>query len=75
MDSEINDHTHGPQRMTQRIFFDDFRQVEGLVLPFSLEYEFWARLETMRSDQVRVDGEVADERFSPPPTLEVDAPP
>ena len=73
VDTEVNDFTQGQQRMLQRTFFDDFRKVEGLVFPHTLEIEFWARLETMRIDSVTVNGEIGEERFSPPPIPEADA--
>jgi hypothetical protein len=68
VDSTVKDYTQGPQEMTQRTFYDDFREVDGLVLPFSQETEFWARLETMRVASVKLNPKISDQRFSPPPT-------
>jgi hypothetical protein len=67
IDSQVVDHTQGPRPMARRVFFDDFRTVDGLVLPFQVDYEFGARLEAMTVEEVVVDAELADERFSPPP--------
>lgn len=44
--------------MTQRAFYGDFREIDGLVIPFRVDLEFGARLEEMRVEEVRVDGAV-----------------
>ena len=64
-DSQIYDYTQLADPMQQRIFYDDFRQVEGLQFPFQIEWEFWARLETMTVEEVVINPEVAPARFSP----------
>ena len=66
IDSQVIDHTQGPKPMARRAFFDDFRTVDGLVLPFQVDYEFGARLEAMTVEDVVVDAALADDRFSPP---------
>ncbi len=65
-DSQIYDYTQLAEPMQQRIFYDDFREVEGLKIPFQIEWEFWARLETMTVKEVVVNPEVDVARFSPP---------
>ena len=70
VDAQIIDHTQGPAPMRRRTFFDDFREVEGIVLPFQVEHEFGARLEAMSVEEVRVNPDLADSEFaapSPPP--------
>ena len=66
IDSQVFDYTQGAKAMARRAFFDDFRTVGGLVLPFQVDYEFGARLEAMTVEEVVVDAELADDRFSPP---------
>ena len=67
VDAQIFDHTQGTDPMRRRTFYDDFREVEGLVLPFQVDHEFGARLEAMTVESVRLDAEIADEEFEPPP--------
>jgi hypothetical protein len=67
IDSEVIDHTQGPKHLRQRTFFDDFREVKGLVLPFQVDHEFGARLEAMTVEEVVVNPELPDERFGPSP--------
>ena len=70
IDTEVYDHTQLREPMRQRTFFDDFREVEGLVFPFQIEWEFWARLETMTIAKITLNPEIDDARFSPPPAAE-----
>jgi len=65
-DSQIYDYTQLADPMQQRIFYDDFREVEGLEFPFQIEWEFWARLETMTVEKITVNPEIDRSRFSPP---------
>jgi hypothetical protein len=65
-DSQIYDYTQLAEPMQQRIFYDDFREVEGLRFPFQIEWEFWARLETMTVKAIVVNPEIEASRFSPP---------
>lgn len=69
VDSEVTDWTQGPDPMAQRTFFDDFREVGGLVLPFHVEVEFGARLEVMDLASVEVDGEIDARSFTAPPPV------
>ncbi len=68
IDAQIIDHTQGPAAMRRRTFFDDFREVEGLVLPFQVDHEFGARLEAMTVERVRLDLVLEDAGFRPPAT-------
>ncbi len=68
VDSQVYDHTQFAEPLRQRIFFDDFREVSGLVLPFVVEWEFGARLESMTVERAVIDPHLAPSRFSPPPT-------
>jgi hypothetical protein len=65
-DSQIYDYTQLAEPMQQRIFYDDFREVDGLVFPFQVEWEFWARLETMTVEEIAINPEIDVSRFSPP---------
>ncbi len=73
VDAQIFDYTQASTEMPRRTFFDDFREVEGLVLPFQVEHEFGARLEAMTVERVRVNPEHADEEFVGPPAAEPSA--
>ncbi len=68
VDSEVVDHTQGAAPIRQRAFYDDFREVDGVVLPFLVEIEFGARLESMAVESVRLDPDLDPARFSPPAT-------
>lgn len=69
-DSQIHDYTQLQEPMNQRIFYDDFREVDGLVFPFQIEWEFWARLETMTVQEIKINPQINPARFSPPPAAE-----
>lgn len=69
-DSQIYDYTQLSEPMQQRIFYDDFRRVDGLVFPFQIEWEFWARLETMSVQEVTLNPEIDLAVFGPPPAPE-----
>ena len=66
VDSVVMDHTQAGEPMSQRAFFDDFREVEGLTLPHQVEFEFGARLESMTIARIDVDPVLDDASFSPP---------
>ena len=70
VDSQIYDYTQLADPMQQRIFYDDFREVDGLRFPFQIEWEFWARLETMTVQEITLNPEIELQRFSPPATAE-----
>jgi hypothetical protein len=69
-DSQVYDYTQLQEPMNQRTFFDDFREVDGLVFPFQTEWEFWARLETMTIRTITINPQIDRARFSPPPIPE-----
>ncbi|MEJ2086153.1 MAG: hypothetical protein P8Y44_10815, partial [Acidobacteriota bacterium] len=66
IDSEVIDLTQFEEPVSQRIFFDDFRPVDGLVIPHSIEIEFGARLESMTIEEVIVNPELESSRFQMP---------
>lgn len=66
VDSQVNDYTQSPEPMRQRAFFDDFREVDGLRIPFQLDYEFGHRLESMTVEEAVVDGVIDPSRFNAP---------
>ena len=63
IDSEVIDLTQFQEPVPMRAFFDDFRSVEGLVLPHLVELEFGARLESMTVEEVTVDSKLDMKRF------------
>jgi len=70
VDAQIWDHTQGTEPMRRRTFFDDFREVEGLMLPFQVDHEFGARLEAMTVERARVNPVLDDAEFAAPPAPE-----
>jgi hypothetical protein len=71
-DSQIYDHTQFMEPIRQRVFFDDFREVEGLRIPFQVDMEFGARLESMTVDEVVINAAIDDAQLSPPPPQTTD---
>ena len=67
VDAQIWDHTQSADPIHRRTFFDDFRPVEGLMLPFQVDHEFGARLEAMTVHEVRVNPDLDDAEFAAPP--------
>ena len=67
VDSQIYDFTQFEDPTSQRAFFSDFREVDGLVIPFRVDTEFGARLEEMRVETVEIDPEIDAARFKAPP--------
>jgi hypothetical protein len=67
VDTQIWDYTQGTEPIRRRTFFDDFREVEGLVLPFRVEHQFGARLEAMMVEKVGVDPQLDAAAFAAPP--------
>lgn len=65
-ETQVHDFTQSAEPLRQRTFFDDFREVGGLVLPHRVEIEFGHRLETMSVEKAAVDLELKPETFSPP---------
>lgn len=72
VDSQIYDHTQFTEPIRQRVFFDDFRTVNGLQFPFQIEMEFGARLESMTVGEVMVNPEIDAAHLSPPPPKPAD---
>ncbi len=66
IDSQVNDFTQSADPMRQRAFFDDFREIGGLMLPFRVEYEFGHRLESMTVEAASVGEPFEETRLSPP---------
>lgn len=57
IESQVYDFTQSGDPMTQRAYFDDFRAVDGIVMPHHVELEFGARLEIIDIESVEVNGE------------------
>ncbi len=74
VDAQVFDHTQSAEPMRRRSFYDDFREVEGLMLPFQVDHEFGARLEAMTVEQARVNPQLDDSEFAAPPVPEPAAP-
>lgn len=70
IDAQVYDYTQLREPMNQRTYFDDFREVDGLIFPFQIEWEFWARLETMTIEKITLNPRIDEARFSPPPAAE-----
>ena len=62
VDSQIVDYTQSGSPIRQRAYLSDFREVEGVKLPFRVELEFNARFEGMTVQSVEVNAgiEAAD---------------
>jgi hypothetical protein len=50
----------------QRIFFDDFREVQGVKIPFYWEGQWYTRLRTMEAESVTLNAEVDNDLFEMP---------
>ncbi len=66
VDSTIHDFTQGQAAMAQRTFFSDFREVDGLLLPYRIALEFGARLEEFTVDTVRLGHDIEESFFALP---------
>lgn len=66
IESRVVDFTQASEPVRQRTFFDDFRPVDGLVLPHWVEHEFNHRLESMTIESWEVNPALEPELFSPP---------
>lgn len=55
--------------MTQRTFFDDFREVEGVMIPHYTETQWYTRHRVVAVDAVRANVAWEDDAFSMPPPL------
>jgi hypothetical protein len=58
--------------MAQRAFYSDFRDVEGLMLPYRVDLEFGARLEEMRVEKVTLNPKIDPAHLEAPPAMEAD---
>lgn len=67
VDSQIYDFTQFPDPTRQRAFFSDYREVDGLVIPYRVDLEFGARLEEMRLESVEINPEIDQDRLKAPP--------
>jgi outer membrane protein assembly factor BamB len=67
VDSQVMDFTQLPEPILQRAFYADFREVEGLVLPFRIDWEFNARLESMSVDSAELNPPIDEAAFAAPP--------
>ena len=70
VDSTIHDFSQMGEPMDQRVFYGDFREVQGLKIPHRMAYEFGARLEEVRVEKVEVDPVLEAQRFRMPPASE-----
>ncbi len=66
VDSTIVDMSQAREPMERRVFYSDFRTVDGLVVPFRLASEFGARLEEFEVSSVTVDPELDASVFDMP---------
>ena len=66
VDAKMVDFTQGPRVWDERSYFSDFRAVEGLVIPHHVEKEYGARHAVFAVERVRVDPELAADRFQMP---------
>lgn len=55
--------------MVQRTYYDDFRKVDGLVIPHLTEAQWYTRDRVMRVDAIEINGEVDEALFEMPPRL------
>ncbi|HXV75285.1 MAG TPA: hypothetical protein VD788_03130 [Candidatus Polarisedimenticolaceae bacterium] len=55
--------------MTVRTFFDDFRRVEGVMIPFVVESQWYTRDRVMRVEKVEINVPVDDAIFAMPAPL------
>lgn len=65
VESEVVDFTQASEPVHQRTFFDDFRPVDGLVLPHWVEHEFNHRLESMTIERWEVNPTLEQASFAP----------
>ncbi|MHC5065206.1 MAG: PQQ-like beta-propeller repeat protein, partial [Planctomycetota bacterium] len=63
VDSIITDMNQAREPMELRVFYSDFREVDGLVLPFKRSLEFGARLEVIDVTSAKVNPELGPEVF------------
>lgn len=66
IESQVHDFTQGMEPMTQRAYYSDFRNVDGLVIPHHVELEFGARLEVIEIESVDIDPAFGADAFTMP---------
>lgn len=66
VEREVVDFTQASEPVHQRTFFDDFRPVDGLVLPHWVEQEFNHRLESMTIEHWELNPELDPAAFTGP---------
>lgn len=57
--------------MPSEVFFDDFRDVDGLILPFFSERTFWQRDRILQIEEVKINPEIDDGIFNMPRREEI----
>jgi hypothetical protein len=67
VDSRIYDFTQAGEPVALRTFYEDFREVDGLVIPHQLYLEFNHRLEAMAVESVAVNPPLDTAIFAAPP--------
>ena len=55
------------QPMPQRTFFDDFREVSGVMIPHSVESQWYTRHRVFAIDSIQANVELDDDLFAMPP--------
>jgi hypothetical protein len=50
----------------QRTYFDDFREVEGIIIPFYVEAQWYTRLRVLEVESVEINAELDHKLFSMP---------
>lgn len=67
VDSSVHDYTQAEGPIDQRAFFSDFREVDGIVIPFRIDLEFGARLEEMRVANAKINPKIDPTMLKAPP--------
>lgn len=66
VDSTVLDYTQTLEPISERAYFSDFREVQGLVIPHRMEREYLSRYTVLEIEEVEVDPPLPDERFALP---------
>lgn len=75
-ESKTFDVFSGGIEVPMETYYDDFREVDGLILPFHEERHFGTRYHVTDIESVKIDPEIPAARFAappPPPAAEADA--
>ncbi len=54
------------QPVPQRLFYDDYREVKGVMVPYYMEAQFYTRNRTVNVESVEINGSIDDNLFSMP---------